>query len=68
MAQDTALSRLRHGFESRWDRHFFYLAGVAQSVEQRTRNAQVGGSNPPAGSSMGTATLDREWFFVFEVI
>jgi hypothetical protein len=30
---------------------FFNLsAGVAQLVEQRTRNAQVGGSSPPAGS------------------
>ena len=25
-------------------------AGVAQSVEQRIRNAQVGGSNPLAGT------------------
>lgn len=26
-------------------------AGVAQSVEQLIRNQQVGGSNPPAGST-----------------
>ncbi len=31
-------------------KRFRHLAGVAQSVEQRIRNPQVGGSSPPAGS------------------
>ena len=37
-------------------------ATVAQLAEQRTRNAQVGGSNPPSGSSFfkvnGNATKE----------
>ena len=32
-------------------KRFRHSAGVAQSVEQRIRNPQVGGSSPPAGSN-----------------
>ena len=54
--QDEGLSRLKPGFDSRtghsgnalesFPEHFFN-ASVAQSVEQRIRNAWVGGSSPP---------------------
>ena len=33
------------------------LAGIAQSVEQRTENPRVGGSSPPPGIIL--ASLDR---------
>ena len=53
--QDDALSRRKPGFDSRtghlllrYDAAAFLLdASVAQLVEQRIRNAWVGGSSPP---------------------
>ena len=45
------LPKLRVAGSSPVIRSIFYLADVAQLVEQRTRNAQVAGSNPVVGSN-----------------
>ena len=52
------------------DVRLFYHAGVAQLVEQRTRNAQVSGSSPDTGSrdSKGSGDFDLNPFIFLQHI
>jgi hypothetical protein len=43
--KNLALSKI-----PRFEKRANHVAGIAQSVEQRIRNAQVGGSNPLSGT------------------
>ena len=44
------------------------LATVAQLVEQRIRNAWVGGSSPPSGSEKGKSLRILPFLFLFHMI
>ena len=74
--QDDALSRRKPGFDSRTghlllhinlQQHFLQSASVAQSVEQRIRNAWVGGSSPP-GSFLEKPCIYRAFSYFLNIL
>ena len=68
-ADDTVFRRpLSHAAKTAVAKQFYYVydnehrAGVAQSVEQRIRNAKVGGSIPFSGTISTDKRPSEKWF------
>ena len=68
-ADDRVFRRLlSHAAKTAVAKQFYYVydnehrAGVAQSVEQRIRNAKVGGSIPFSGTISTDKRLSEKWF------